>query len=136
VPIHSQPDSANLAGAKKIISGACQERISTMISCGLAIGWYAGYIHGYLFKGSPKRLDGDARAILAEIMRIDPDQLRDLPPRTLPIGRHVSGKSASTVADTHISVPIFLESDVIDLVVTRNKVVPPACNPSIVIDRL
>jgi hypothetical protein len=104
-----------LIGARKIIFERCKDSGLTLADLSRAIGRNTAYIHQYIFKGTPRHLDGDSRTVIADMLKIAPDQLCEPGARiqlqsALPVAN--TGPVAANVRD---GIPLFRETEPIDL---------------------
>ena len=112
---------AALPKIRRLVLIQAREKGVNLSDISKACGRYPGYIHGFIWKGTPKRLDEDARRIVAKMLELPEDALRDtpLPPYLAQIeaarvtASAVAGAPGAPVYATR-PVPLFREDEPID----------------------
>ena len=70
-----------LVGVRQMVHDRAREMGVTLAQFSRAIGRNQAYIHQYMFKGTARRLDKDSRHVVADLLQLDADQLREAPAR-------------------------------------------------------
>jgi hypothetical protein len=111
----AKPKYNTLTGVRKILCDAAIAKEYTLAHLSRAIGHNQAYLHQYLFKKTPKRLDEDSRRILAELLDLDESDLRA--PGSLMPKPHAPVTAAAPAAPGAQSVPeipVYREGATID----------------------
>jgi hypothetical protein len=121
-----------LTGVRKAIFERCHDSGLTLADLSRAIGRNNAYVHQYMFKGTPRRLDGDSRMIIADLLKIAPDQLREPSERMRSQNALSAVKADLAPAKIREGIPLFRETEFIDLAKASNWVpAMPTVGPSV-----
>jgi len=105
---------------RQLIVSRTREKRLTLADLSRGAGMNESYVHQFIYRGTPKRLPEDARALMATLLEVPEDTLKPeggarTPAPLLPTGRPPAAQAASStsLAVTR-DVPVFADTAIID----------------------
>lgn len=108
--------TGRVEGVRKLILERAHDARVTLAELSRRAGKNGAYMHQYVMKGTPRRLDEETRRVVAQALGLDENALREP-------GNSPSSERIERVQDTMVrpgQIPYFREGDVFDAAVARS----------------
>jgi len=107
------PDLDRLDPIRRLVVDRARECNLTMADLSRVVRKNETYMHQYVYKGTPKRLSGAVRALLAKALEVEEVRLRA--PGDDPLPEPGAPRFPGPLGAPAADVPVFLDTDEIDL---------------------